>query len=84
VWGGVGVAWVPESVTRFRREGVVYRRAEALGDAAPDSGRRPRAGSAVALPECETSLVWPADLDHPALARFVRFVRDRDGATPPP
>ncbi|QHJ00702.1 LysR family transcriptional regulator [Xylophilus rhododendri] len=26
VSAGIGVAWVPESVTRFRRDGVVYRR----------------------------------------------------------
>jgi len=29
------------------------------------------------LPDCETSLVWPAQATHPALARFVEFVRER-------
>jgi hypothetical protein len=29
------------------------------------------------LPACETSLVWPAQAAHPALARFVAFVRER-------
>ncbi|CAN5338629.1 LysR substrate-binding domain-containing protein [soil metagenome] len=71
VWGGIGVAWVPASVMQFRREGVVYRAAEAFVPAGV--GRRK---GAVALPACETSLVWPADTTNPALARFVRFVRD--------
>jgi hypothetical protein len=31
----------------------------------------------VTLPACETSLVWPAHAVHPALARFVEFVRER-------
>jgi len=70
VWGGLGVAWVPESVTSYRRAGVVYRRAEDVAAAA----RRGGAGKA-ALPACETSLVWPLEGDHPALQRFVEFVR---------
>jgi len=69
VWGGLGVAWVPESVTRFRREGVVYR---AAADFIGSGGRR---RGAVALPSCETSLAWPADALNPALDRFVDFVR---------
>ena len=69
VWGGLGVAWVPESVTQFRRAGVVYRAAEAF---AP-TGRRQKAAP---LPRCETSLVWPATADNAALDRFVRFVVD--------
>jgi DNA-binding transcriptional LysR family regulator len=73
VWGGIGVAWVPASVMQFRREGVVYRAAEAFAPA----GRRK---GATALPACETSLVWPADTANPALARFVRFVRDAGSA----
>lgn len=73
VWGGLGVAWVPESVTQFRRAGVVYRAADAL--AAP--GRRQKA---VALPRCETSLVWPASAGNAALARFVHFVAERGRA----
>ncbi len=68
VWGGLGVAWVPESVTQFRREGVVYRRAEAFGAAAR---RR------VQLPVCETSLLWAAGNANPGLGRFVQFVRER-------
>ncbi|WP_399681084.1 LysR family transcriptional regulator [Xenophilus sp.] len=67
VAGGVGVAWVPESVTQFRRAGVVYRSGEVLG------GSRRRA----VLPLCETSLVWPGGAVPPALARFVDFVRAR-------
>lgn len=70
VWGGLGVAWVPESVTQFRRAGVVYRAADAFAPA----GRRQKAA---ALPRCETSLVWPASADNAALARFVRFVAER-------
>ncbi|CAA2104412.1 LysR family transcriptional regulator [Variovorax paradoxus] len=70
VSGGIGVAWVPESVTQFRRAGVVYRRAEEF---APLARRR----SAPVLPACETSLVWPEEASNPALARFVSFVRER-------
>ncbi|XAH21882.1 LysR family transcriptional regulator [Xylophilus sp. GW821-FHT01B05] len=64
VSAGIGVAWVPASVTQFRRAGVVYR--------TPARRRR-----APALPACETSLVWPADAANPALARFVDFVRQQ-------
>jgi DNA-binding transcriptional LysR family regulator len=71
VSGGLGVAWVPESVTQFRRAGVVYRTAAEF--AAGTGGRR----TALALPGCETSLVWPAGSDNPALERFVDFVRER-------
>ena len=74
VSGGIGVAWVPESVTQFRRAGVVYRRADEI---APSARRR----SAPVLPACETSLVWPEEAANPALARFVAFVRER-GAVP--
>jgi DNA-binding transcriptional LysR family regulator len=73
VSGGIGVAWVPESVTQFRRAGVVYRRA---AEFAPAARRR----SAPALPACETSLVWPAEAANPALARFVAFVREEGRA----
>ncbi|RZI92740.1 MAG: LysR family transcriptional regulator [Variovorax sp.] len=66
VWGGLGVAWVPESVTRFRRAGVVYRDAAELVAA----GRRKKA-----MPACQTSLVWQDGRDDPALARFVDFVK---------
>jgi DNA-binding transcriptional LysR family regulator len=70
VSGGIGVAWVPESVTQFRRAGVVYRRA---AEFAPAARRR----SVPVLPGCETSLVWPEEAANPALARFVAFVRER-------
>ncbi|MFM9922787.1 LysR family transcriptional regulator [Variovorax sp. H27-G14] len=70
VSGGIGVAWVPESVTQFRRAGVVYRRA---AEFVPAARRR----SAPVLPACETSLVWPEEANNPALARFVAFVRER-------
>ena len=75
VSGGIGVAWVPESVTQFRRAGVVYRRADEF---APVGRRR----SPPVLPACETSLVWPEDADNPALARFVAFVRERGRQEP--
>ncbi len=67
VSAGIGVAWVPESVMRFRREGVVYRTrvSSARGRDAPPT------------PVCETSLVWPVEAAAPALERFVDFVRDR-------
>lgn len=71
VSGGIGVAWVPESVTQFRRAGVVYRTADEF---APTGRRR---GAGVALPRCETSLVWPAQAATPALERFIEFVRER-------
>ncbi|MGR4867915.1 LysR family transcriptional regulator [Variovorax sp. LARHSF232] len=73
VWGGLGVAWVPESVTQFRRAGVVYRRAAEF--AAPVARRRGQGSKPATLPSCETSLVWPAEGDQPALQRFVDFVR---------
>ncbi|MFT4193428.1 LysR substrate-binding domain-containing protein, partial [Ottowia sp.] len=76
VWGGLGVAWVPASVQQFRRAGVVYR---AAGELAP-AGRSRRAAG-VALPACETSLVWPPQADNPALHRFVEFVREQLRAT---
>lgn len=55
----LGVAWVPQSVRQFQRPGVVYR---ALPRRTP-------------LAHCETSLVWRAGTDEPALARWVSFVR---------
>jgi len=42
VSAGLGIAWVPQSVREFQRQGVVYR--------APPGART--------LPQCETSLVW--------------------------
>ena len=71
VGGGIGLAWVPASVMQFRRAGVVYR---AAAQFAPLGRRR------VALPACETSLVWPAAPPSPALERFIAFVRTRVAA----
>lgn len=59
VSAGLGLAWVPRSVREFQRGGVVYRQ---LG------GRQ-----AVAVPECETSLVWTRAT--PVLERFIEFVQ---------
>ncbi len=59
VSAGLGLAWVPESVTTLQRPGVVYRRLPtALVSAAP---------------RAETSLVWPTDAG-PVVKRFVDFV----------
>ena len=74
VWGGLGIAWVPESVTQFRRSGVVYR---AAAEFAPVARRRPPV-----LPACETSLVWPAGTGNAALGRFVQFIRARGLSRP--
>lgn len=67
VWGGLGVAWVPESVMQFRRAGIVYRGA---AEFEPEGRRR----ASVTLPSCETSLVWTAEAANPALARFIEFI----------
>ena len=64
VSAGLGCAWVPHSVTQFQRPGVVYRNVE--------PGKRSK--SALALPGCETSLVWSAANTSPALERFIAFV----------
>ena len=64
VSAGLGCAWVPHSVTQFQRPGVVYRSVE--------PGQR--AKGRVALPGCETSLVWSAAHTSPALERFIAFV----------
>jgi DNA-binding transcriptional LysR family regulator len=58
VSAGLGLAWVPESVRQFQRDGVVYR-------AVADDKRHP-------IPTCETSLVWTTP--HVAtLDRFLAF-----------
>jgi DNA-binding transcriptional LysR family regulator len=62
VSAGLGLAWVPGSVRQFQRPGVVYRQV---------TGRK-----AQAVPNCETSLVWPS-ADNPTLERFVEFARGR-------
>jgi DNA-binding transcriptional LysR family regulator len=59
VSAGLGVAWVPESVTRFQRPGVVYRSVTS------------KKGNPVPL--CETSLVWPAGDAPPCVQRFMAF-----------
>lgn len=59
VSAGLGLAWVPQSVTTLQRPGVVYRRLPVAMEAA--------------APRAETSLVWPADAG-PVVARFVDFV----------
>jgi len=59
VSAGIGIAWVPRSVMQFQRAGVVYR----------------QAGTALAAPQAETSLVWSAGANEPAVQRFVEFVR---------
>lgn len=69
VSAGIGVAWVPESVTQFRRSGVVYRMAHEFALSLMDQ--------ASLLPSCETSLVWMAAFANPALARFIEFIRER-------
>ncbi len=78
VWGGIGVAWVPESVTHFRRDGVVYRHAgEIVTEALPARGRKVAGVVPALLPACETSLVWSRQTKNPAMERFVDFVRQR-------
>ena len=59
VSAGLGLAWVPKSMTQMRRPGVVYR-------GLPPSQS---AGS----PRCETSLVW-TDRAGPVVQRFVQFI----------
>ncbi|MFC5497739.1 LysR family transcriptional regulator [Caenimonas terrae] len=70
VSAGLGVAWVPESVRQFQRQGVVYRKVSA-----------PRGNP---VPGAETSLVWPqaGPGPAPALERFVAFVKAAGGAGP--
>ena len=76
VSAGLGVAWVPESVRQFQRPGVIYRSMPAVrsrrsvgSGAAAQGGRGP-----VAVPGCETSLVWSGLRMNPALRRFVSCV----------
>jgi DNA-binding transcriptional LysR family regulator len=59
VSGGMGVAWVPESLTHLQRAGVRYARVTGL----PGQALR-----------CETSLVWRAGAA-PVVQRFVEHVR---------
>ena len=66
VSAGIGVAWVPESVTQFRRPGVAYR--------------TPAATPRRKVPVCETGMVWRAGEVPPALGRFIDFVRGQVNA----
>jgi DNA-binding transcriptional LysR family regulator len=59
VSGGMGVAWVPESLTHLQRAGVRYARVSGL----PGQALR-----------CETSLVWRVGAA-PVVQRFVEHVR---------
>ncbi|WP_372659482.1 LysR family transcriptional regulator [Hydrogenophaga sp.] len=61
VSAGMGLAWVPQSVRQFQRPGVVYRRVD---------GAR-----GLAVPECETSLVWRESNLAPTLARLIAFAK---------
>lgn len=70
VSAGLGVAWVPESVRQFQRPGVVYRDVSVVR-----SGKM----RALAVPGCETSLVWAAQSTNPALARFMAFIDESTG-----
>lgn len=68
VSAGIGMAWVPETVTRLQRPGVAYR---------PVSGNGIGAGSL----RCETSLVW-REPQHPVVSRFVDHVRASPAQSP--
>lgn len=61
VSAGLGVAWVPASVQQFQRSGVVYRHVQGAG----------RGIERIAVPGCETSLVWQRS--SPALDHFMSF-----------
>ena len=63
VSAGLGLAWVPESVRQFQRQGIVYR---SLG--AP--GRK-------LAPDCETSLAWRGGSANATLELFLRFAREQ-------
>lgn len=68
VSAGLGLAWVPRSVTAFQRAGVVYR---ALRDG----------GGADAV-WCETSLLWDANNPNPVLASFLAFAHEQAQSRP--
>lgn len=65
VSAGLGIAWVPQSVREFHRRGVCYRPIE------------PQRSARLAVPTCETSLVWRAQATatSPTLARFIEFAK---------
>jgi DNA-binding transcriptional LysR family regulator len=68
VSAGLGLAWVPRSMTELQRQGVRYRHL-------PQS-------AASGAPRCETSLVWSGSAAGPVVGRFVDFIR-RDMAAKP-
>lgn len=69
VSAGLGLAWVPQSMTELQRQGVRYRHLTgALASGAP---------------RCETSLVWSGSAADPVVRRFVDFIR-RDMASTRP
>ncbi len=68
VSAGLGLAWVPASVQQFQREGVVYRAVSDLAGAE--------------LPRSETSLVWRAASDNPALLRLMEILPEAPAAEP--
>ena len=74
VSAGLGVAWVPSSVQQFQRPGVVYRQVLAAG----------RGAERIAVPGCETSLVWQRS--SPTLQRFIGFANGHNAghANSPP
>jgi DNA-binding transcriptional LysR family regulator len=74
VSAGLGVAWVPESVTQFQRPGVVYRHV---------ASRKGPGRKALQVPGCETSLVWREEGAAPALQRFIAFAAERARANKP-
>jgi DNA-binding transcriptional LysR family regulator len=74
VAAGLGVAWVPESVTQFQRPGVVYRHVTV---------RKVRGRKALQVPGCETSLVWREEGAAPSLQRFIAFATERARANRP-
>ena len=63
VSAGLGIARVPASVRQFQRAGVVYHEVSA-----------PRGRRRLRLPECETSLVWPADAG-PTMLNFIALTK---------
>jgi DNA-binding transcriptional LysR family regulator len=74
VSAGLGVAWVPDSVRQFQRQGVVYRSVSAGRARGAAAGR-----AQAAVPGCETSLVWSEASRNPVLQRFVAFIGQTPG-----
>lgn len=68
VSGGMGIAWVPWSVTAFGRPGVVYRRIEEI--VSPT-----HLAAAIDMPCCEVSLVWLPERKHPAVLGLIDSIK---------